>query len=86
MNEQEKTAYWERFREMGDDERLFEIAIKVMEFSSPDRPPCNRIARLTGNGRLGLMQWQFLWLGALTAMSFGEKCVPLIVKLIATIL
>lgn len=84
MNEQEKLALRKRFREMGPDECLFEMAVRLIEFSSPDRPPCNRIKRLMGNGRLGLVHWQYLWLAGVTVGIFGKDYLPLLVRFFAT--
>ncbi len=86
MNEQEKLALRERFRAMGPDECLFEIAVRLIEFSSPDRPPCARIKRLVGNGRLGTVQRQYLWLAGLTIGVFGKDYLPLLVKFFATLM
>ena len=62
MNEQDKFAYWERFRDMGQDERLFEIAVALHDLSAEvrdeNRPPCARLKRIRGRSCPPIGLWR----------------------------
>jgi len=86
MNEQDELAMRELYANFSDRELLIRHAIMLHELRDGDRPPCNRLKRLTGNGKLGYLHYQFGWLGLLTIAVFGRDVImPLLKFLLAAL-